>query len=67
MVDGIVGTKRRLRSFRGALEGKTAGSNEVKFTASDSDSLQDKYNSLSSSKKDDIYLLAQLILCGIWS
>ena len=60
VVDGIVGTKT-FAKLQSALEGKTAGSNEVKFTASDSDSLQDKYNSLSSSKKDDIYLLAQLI------
>lgn len=60
VVDGIVGTKT-FAKLESALEGEATSSKEVNFTASDSDSLQDKYDSLSKSEKDDIYLLAQLI------
>lgn len=60
VVDGIAGTKT-FAKLESALKGESSGSKEVNFTASDSSSLQDKYDSLSSSKKEDIYLLAQLI------
>lgn len=60
VVDGIAGAKT-FAKLESALKAKTAGSNKVEFNAGSAGELKNKYNALSQSKKDEIYLLAQLI------